>query len=161
MRTTSKKLLTLLAFIMVFSMIVCAMSLTTFADDATGGDTTGDSSTGDTTGGDTTGDSSTGDTTGGDTTGDSSTGDTTGGDTTGDSSTGDTTGGDTTGDSSTGDSNEEEEDDHDHETEDDGKLGWVDIVGYCVAGVLFVAMVAFIIWWIPKESDKKGKKSKK
>lgn len=35
------------------------------------------------------------------------------------------------------------------------------IVGYVIAGVLFVAIVAFIIWWIPKENDKKGKKIKK
>ena len=41
----------------------------------------------------------------------------------------------------------------------DGKVG--QIVGFCVAGVLFVAIVIFIIWWIPKESDKKGKKDKK
>ena len=41
----------------------------------------------------------------------------------------------------------------------DGKTG--QIVGFCVAGVLFVAIVVFIIWWIPKESDKKGKKAKK
>jgi membrane protein DedA with SNARE-associated domain len=47
----------------------------------------------------------------------------------------------------------------------DDKKSWFDsqagqIVGYCIAGVLFVAMVVFIIWWIPKEKDKKGKKVK-
>ena len=47
----------------------------------------------------------------------------------------------------------------------DDKKSWFEgqvgqIVGYCIAGVLFVAMVAFIIWWIPKEKDKKGKKVK-
>ncbi len=33
------------------------------------------------------------------------------------------------------------------------------IVGYCVAGVLFVAIVVFIYLWIPKKNaDKKGAK---
>lgn len=34
------------------------------------------------------------------------------------------------------------------------------IVGYCVAGVVLVAGVALIIWWIPKK-DKSAKKEKK
>ncbi len=35
------------------------------------------------------------------------------------------------------------------------------IVGYCVAGVIFVAMVIVIYLWIPKDKDKKKKPSKK
>ena len=40
-----------------------------------------------------------------------------------------------------------------------GKVG--QIVGYCVAGVIFVAMVVVIYLWIPKNKDKKGKKTAK
>ena len=35
------------------------------------------------------------------------------------------------------------------------------IIGYCVAGLIFVAMVVVIYLWIPKENDKKVKGSKK
>lgn len=36
------------------------------------------------------------------------------------------------------------------------------IVGYCVAGVLFVAIVVFIYFWIPKkDADKKSAKKSK
>ncbi len=35
------------------------------------------------------------------------------------------------------------------------------IIGYCVAGVIFVAMVIVIYLWIPKDNDKKAKNSKK
>jgi len=35
------------------------------------------------------------------------------------------------------------------------------IIGYCVAGVIFVAMVIVIYLWIPKDNDKKAKKNKK
>ena len=35
------------------------------------------------------------------------------------------------------------------------------IIGYCVAGVIFVAMVIVIYLWIPKENDKKKKNAKK
>ncbi len=35
------------------------------------------------------------------------------------------------------------------------------IIGYCVAGVIFVAMVIVIYLWIPKENDKKAKKNNK
>ena len=35
------------------------------------------------------------------------------------------------------------------------------IIGYCVAGVIFVAMVLVIYLWIPKENDKKKKNAKK
>ena len=62
-------------------------------------------------------------------------------------------------------------DDHDHEDEEKetvwDKIGeWFDskvgqIVGYCVAGVIFVACVLFIIWWIPKKNDGKEKKTAK
>jgi flagellar basal body-associated protein FliL len=69
--------------------------------------------------------------------------------------------------------------DHDHEEESNTgstttkketvweKIGkWFDskvgqIVGYCVAGVIFVACVAFIIWWIPKKNEGKEKKTAK
>ena len=34
------------------------------------------------------------------------------------------------------------------------------IIGYCVAGVIFVAMVVVIYLWIPKDTDKKKKKEK-
>lgn len=35
------------------------------------------------------------------------------------------------------------------------------IIGYCVAGVIFVAMVIVIYLWIPKDKDKKRKARKK
>ena len=35
------------------------------------------------------------------------------------------------------------------------------IVGYCVAGAIFVAIVIVIYLWIPKSKDKKGKKPAK
>lgn len=35
------------------------------------------------------------------------------------------------------------------------------IIGYCVAGVIFVAMVIVIYLWIPKNKDKKKKARKK
>ena len=35
------------------------------------------------------------------------------------------------------------------------------IIGYCVAGVIFVAMVVVVYLWIPKENDKKKKIAKK
>lgn len=36
------------------------------------------------------------------------------------------------------------------------------IIGYCVAGVLFVAIVVFIYFWIPKkDADKKSAKKSK
>lgn len=35
------------------------------------------------------------------------------------------------------------------------------IIGYCVAGVIFVAMVIVIYLWIPKDKDKKKKARKK
>lgn len=35
------------------------------------------------------------------------------------------------------------------------------IIGYCVAGVIFVAMVIVIYLWIPKDNDKKAKKNNK
>ena len=35
------------------------------------------------------------------------------------------------------------------------------IIGYCVAGVIFVAMVVVIYLWIPKETDKKKNAKKK
>ena len=35
------------------------------------------------------------------------------------------------------------------------------IIGYCVAGVIFVAMVIVIYLWIPKENDNKKKNAKK
>lgn len=41
----------------------------------------------------------------------------------------------------------------------DGTAG--QIVGYVVAGVLFVVCVGFIVWWIPKNDKKDVKKSKK
>lgn len=40
-----------------------------------------------------------------------------------------------------------------------GKVG--QIVGYCVAGAIFVAIVIVIYLWIPKNKDKKGKKPAK
>ena len=66
---------------------------------------------------------------------------------------------------------DEHDHDHDHEDEENetvwDKIGeWFDskvgqIVGYCVAGVIFVACVLFIIWWIPKKNDGKEKKTAK
>lgn len=35
------------------------------------------------------------------------------------------------------------------------------IIAYCVAGVIFVAMVIVIYLWIPKDNDKKKKKKEK
>lgn len=35
------------------------------------------------------------------------------------------------------------------------------IIGCCVAGVIFVAMVIVIYLWIPKDNDKKAKKNNK
>ena len=35
------------------------------------------------------------------------------------------------------------------------------IIGYCVAGVIFVAMVVVIYLWIPKDSEKKKKNASK
>ena len=51
-------------------------------------------------------------------------------------------------------------DDHEEET------SWFDtlagqIVGFCLAGVIFVACVVFIIWWIPKKNEGKEKKAAK
>jgi len=62
--------------------------------------------------------------------------------------------------------------DEEHEDDEEKTLGekisaWFEgevgqIVGYCVAGVVFVIIVVVIIIWIPKDSDKKaGKKLEK
>lgn len=39
----------------------------------------------------------------------------------------------------------------------DSKAG--QITGFCIAGVLFVAIVVFIVLWIPKKTDRKEKKA--
>ena len=104
MLTTNKsRLLSLLVFVLIFSMLICAMSISVFADDH-----------------------------------------------------------DHDGDGTPDHSSEEHKDEKEKTLKDkiddwfDGKVG--QIVGYCVAGAIFVAIVIIIYLWIPKNKDKKGKK---
>ncbi len=55
-----------------------------------------------------------------------------------------------------------------HETTETSKSAfqiWWDsynqIIGYCVAGAIFIAMVIVIYLWIPRDKDKKAKNTKK
>lgn len=107
--TSRSRLLTLLAFVMIFAMMICAMSVSVFAEDVAH-DHDGDG---------------------------------------------------------VADHTDAEHSDEEEKTLGDKISDWFksdvgQIVGYCVAGVIFVVIVIVIILWIPKNTDKKaGKKVEK
>ena len=108
--SSRSKLVSLLAFIMVFAMMICAMSISVFADDVAH---------------------------------------------------------DHDGDGVADHTDAEHSDTDDEEKTLGEKISaWFksdlgQIIGWCVAGVVFVAIVIFIIIWIPKDKKKADKKAEK
>ena len=106
--TSKSRLISLLAFVMIFAMMICAMSVSVFADDVAH---------------------------------------------------------DHDGDGVADHTDAEHKDEDDEEKTLGEKIAdWCEsdvgqIVGWCVAGVVFVAIVIFIVIWIPKDKKKAEKKA--